>query len=215
MTERAAQDPSLVLSYLGLRRAIGIIGVGLPFALVFGKWLLQGPGIQPSISDYYYTVMRDVFVGCLCAIGIFLMSYRGYEKADNIAGNLACAFAIGVAFFPTTPLEPTPLDERISYVHFSCAAAFFLTLAYFCLKLFTKTSATRAMTRRKCQRNWVYKVCGWVILACIALLALYAAFLRDSVLARFDLVFWLETTAILAFGISWLIKGEALLADEP
>ncbi|MBU1237675.1 MAG: DUF998 domain-containing protein [Gammaproteobacteria bacterium] len=214
MTEKTTPDPSLVLSYLGLRRAIGIIGVGLPFALVLGKWLLESPGLQPSISDYYYTVMRDVFVGCMYAIGIFLMSYRGYEKADNIAGNLACVFAIGVACFPTTPLDPTPLHEKISYVHFSCAAAFFLTLAYFCLKLFTKTNPDKAMTRRKGTRNLIYKVCGWIILACVGLLAIYAAFLRDSVLARYELVFWLETIAILAFGFSWLTKGEAILGDE-
>jgi hypothetical protein len=26
-------------------------------------------------------------------------------------------------------------------------------------------------------------------------------------------VFWLETVAIVAFGVSWLIKGEAILED--
>jgi len=46
----------------GLRRAIGILGVGLPSLLVFGKLALQGPGIEPSISDYYYTIMGDVFL---------------------------------------------------------------------------------------------------------------------------------------------------------
>jgi len=27
-------------------------------------------------------------------------------------------------------------------------------------------------------------------------------------------VFWLEAAALVAFGVSWLVKGEALLADK-
>jgi len=27
-------------------------------------------------------------------------------------------------------------------------------------------------------------------------------------------LFWLETLAILAFGVSWIVKGEAILKDE-
>src|SRR5262252_370496 len=100
MTTKTNAESSLVISYLALRQAVGIIGTSLPFVLVLGKFILEGPGIQPSISDYYYTVMRNVLVGSLCAIGVFLMSYRGYERKDDIAGDLACVFAIGVAIFP-------------------------------------------------------------------------------------------------------------------
>jgi hypothetical protein len=39
-----------VLSYLGLRKSIGIIGIALPFVLIVGKILLESPGILPSIS---------------------------------------------------------------------------------------------------------------------------------------------------------------------
>src|SRR6267378_5672793 len=102
MNRPSGPNGSLVLSYLGLRKAVGIIGSALPFVLAFGKMLLEGPGIQDSISGYYYTDMRNVFVGSLCAIGVFLMSCRGYDRKDEIAGYLACVFAIGVALFPTT-----------------------------------------------------------------------------------------------------------------
>lgn len=140
MSSPADPKRSLVLSYLGLRKAIGIIGIALPFVLVCGKLLLQGPGIQSSISHYYYTVMRDVFVGSLCAIAVFLMSYRGYGSTDNLAGKLACLFAVGVALFPITPeYNPTTHDKLIGFVHMFCAGAFFLTLAFFSLVLFRKT----------------------------------------------------------------------------
>src|SRR4030088_235470 len=91
---------ALVISYLGLRKAVGIIGIALPFVLAFGKILLEGPGILNSVSAYYHTGMRDVFVGSLCAIAIFLMSYHGYERKDDIAGDVACIFALGVALLP-------------------------------------------------------------------------------------------------------------------
>src|ERR671933_275348 len=95
-------NDDVVISYLNLRRAIGLLGMGLPLVLVLGKLLGDGGGLLESISDYYYSSMRNVFVGTLWAIGIFLFSYRGYERKDDIAGTLACLAAIGVALFPTT-----------------------------------------------------------------------------------------------------------------
>ena len=55
MNNTDTATPSLVLSYLGLRRAIGVLALCLPFVLVIGKILLQSPGIEASISGYYYT----------------------------------------------------------------------------------------------------------------------------------------------------------------
>ena len=70
-------DSEIVISYMNLRRAIGFIGVGLPFALLLGEFIIRSfyanaAGPQPSISEYYYTAMRGVFVGSMCAIGTFL-----------------------------------------------------------------------------------------------------------------------------------------------
>lgn len=210
----ASSRNSYVLSYMTLRKAVGILGVSLPFVLIVGKILFQGPGIEPSISDYYYTAMRDVFVGILCAIGIFMLSYKGHDRRDDVAGNLACAFAIGVAWFPTTPAaDPSQADTFVGALHYGFAAAFFLTLSYFCLRLF-RLSGDKPKTPQKLLRNKVYAACGGIMLGCIALLLVYGLFLRDTPVQALDPVFWLETTAILAFGVSWLVKGEALLKDE-
>jgi hypothetical protein len=214
MDQQRGSNDSLVISYLGLRKAVGIIGTALPFVLSFGKILLEGPGIQSSISDYYHTGMRDVFVGSLCAIAVFLMSYRGYERTDEIAGDLACVFALGVALFPTTPaVNATPPDRILGALHILFAACFFLTLAFFSLVLFRKTDPTKTPTRRKLQRNAVYTVCGYTILACLVLIAVVALMSSDSFVKRLDPVFWLESAAIVAFGVSWLTKGEAILKD--
>lgn len=214
MNKQPGSDGSLVLSYLGLRKAIGIIGTALPFVLAFGKILLDGPGIQSSISAYYYTVMRDVFVGSLCAIAVFLMSYRGYERQDDIAGDLACVFALGIALFPTTPnAGATSQDRIVGALHLFFAVCFFLTLAFFSLVLFRKTRPNMAPTLKKVQRNIVYTVCGYTILVCL-LIAVVAFMSNDLPIKRLDPVFWLEATAIVAFGVSWLTKGEAILKDD-
>jgi hypothetical protein len=52
--------------------------------------------------------------------------------------------------------------------------------------------------------------------ACILLIALFYL-LPDEVALHFESyhhVFWLESLALIAFGVSWLTKGEAFLKDK-
>jgi len=215
MTPAPASNDSLVVSYLTLRKAIGIVGISLPFALALGYVLAGGAGIVSSVSGYYWTAMRDVLVGSLCAIGVFLLSYRGYETTDDVAGDLACVLALGVALCPTAPpVGATAAQLLVGKLHFGFAAGLFLVLAFFSLVLFRKTDPSASPTPRKLQRNVVYTVCGYVILACIALAAGVSLFADDSPIKRLRPVFWLEATAIVAFGVSWLTKGEAILGDR-
>jgi hypothetical protein len=215
MNPQPDPDGQLVLSYLDLRKAVGIIGVALPFVLALGKIMSQGSGIQDSISAYYYTDMRNELVGSLCAIGVFLMSTKGYDRRDQIAGILSCIFAIGVAFFPTTPLvSPTSRQRLIGDLHLTFAALLFLTLAYFSIALFTETDPTKTPTRQKLQRNVVYRFCGYAIVACILLIAVIKLTPLEERIAALSPVFWLESGAILFFGVSWLTKGETILKDE-
>src|SRR5260221_13688340 len=110
----------MLVSYLTLRRIVGLLGVLLPVALAFwGFALCACFELRPSISDYYALRTRDVFVGSLFTIGWFLFTYRGYERKDDIAGNLACLFALGVALSPNSG---TAWERRI---HFASAASLF------------------------------------------------------------------------------------------
>ncbi|MFD9739835.1 DUF998 domain-containing protein [Umezawaea sp. NPDC059074] len=199
---------SLVHSYLFLRRAIGFIGIGLPVVLVVGVLLVDHEFLD-SISGYYYSPMRGVFVGAMCAVGAFLLSYRGYDRLDNLTATAAGVAAIGVALFPTTPRDThTPAQGVVGVVHLAFASVFFLALAYFCLVLFTKSDKARPTTR-KLQRNRVYVVSGWVILVCLALIVVVNLLPHTEL----HLALWLESAAILAFGFAWLTKGEAILGD--
>ena len=210
------EPDSLVISYLALRKAIGILGIALPFALAIGGIWLYGLEIQSSVSSYYRTGMRDVFVGTLCAIAVFLMSYNGYEPKDNIAGKLACLFAIGTALLPVAPeRNPSQQELLIEHLHLLSAVLFFLTLAFFSLFLFTKTDPSKKKTRKKQQRNAVYISCGALILVGLALIVVIGL-LPDGALAglkKGQPVFWLEAMMVVAFGFSWFTKGEAILQD--
>ena len=216
MENKKENQRNLVFSYLTLRQAIGILGMALPFVLSLGALLLFHTGLQSSISDYYHSCMRDVFVGTLWAIGFFLFSYKGYCRSDNIAGNLGCVFAIGVTLIPDAYGKITmSFNETSGIIHLTFAFLFFCTLIYFSLFLFTKTG-TAIPSKKKLQRNIVYKTCGYIMIICILLIAIIFI-LPGSIKSHIEAlkpVFWLEALAILAFGVSWITKGEAILKDE-
>lgn len=202
------------LSYLGLRRAIGVIALALPPVLAVGRLLVDGGPWPGSISAYYYTSMRNVFVGALCALAVFLFSYR-YQRTDNRLSTAAALLALGVALFPTAGPGPATTGESwIRFVHLFCAAGFFVILAVFSLFIFTRTA--ERPSRRKLERNRVYVACGATILASLVLAVVNALLGRwvDGYAAQdYNALFWLETAAVEAFGVSWLVKGGFLLAD--
>ena len=217
----------LVLKYLGLRTGIGIIGMALPVALVFGRMILESsPGILDSVSDYYYSLMRGVLVGGLCAVGVFLISYRYVRWGwDDILGDIAGVFAIGVALFPTDcPTDvyqcPTPQPMMIGMVHWICGGGFLILLALFALWLFPRTVPGRKddRTPQKIWRNKVYYFCGSVIVVCIVGCIIVQKFLPyEPWQQSYHSVFWLELVATLMFGIAWLVKGQAIwfMNDKP
>src|ERR1700720_2623991 len=167
MDQQLEANNDLVISYLNLRKTIGMIGLLLPLVLAWGKILSGSAGLETSISAYYYTSMGNVLVGSLCAIGTFLMSYRGFDLRDQIAGKLGGLFAITVALLPTSPKD-IPTATWTSITHFTAATLLFLTLAYFSLFLFRETDPAKPPTPQKLKRNKVYAACGYLILASIA-----------------------------------------------
>ena len=214
MSQSQEINNTLVLSYLNLRKSVGVIGTLLPFVVSIGKALLDSPEILSSVSSYYYSVMGDVFVGSMCAIGVFLWSYKGYDWRDAVAATVAAVCAIGVALFPTAPDAGATTNQiTIGNIHFWFADIFYLTLAYFALVLFRKTRPGIPPTRRKLERNKVYTVCGYTILAAISLIGGVHFLPADSPIRAASPVFWLEAIASIAFGISWFVKGEAILKD--
>jgi succinate dehydrogenase/fumarate reductase cytochrome b subunit len=202
-------NSSLVKSYLTLRKAVGLIGLLLPFVLLAGVHLFfpDQAGVK-SISHYYHTGMGDVFVGALFAVAVFLYFYNGYDQIDSRAGNIAASLALGVALFPCTNVGPS--DWR-GTIHLTCAALLFLTLAYISAFRFTKSSTWQ--TPQKKLRNKIYRGCGATIVACILAVCAYEMTLAKGSNPLPAFTFWSETAALIAFGTSWLVKGDTLFKD--
>jgi len=215
------QNEVAIISYLAMRRMIGILGVALPIVLVIGGFIQDEIAIQPSISGYYYTNMRDFFIGMLCIVSIFLMSYKGYEKVDNFVGNLSGLFALGMVLFPTemcngynSKVGIFLLDDDVSgYIHLVFGFMFFLTLSYNSIFLFTKRQPGHFNAAKR-RRNFVYRLCGIIMITATILITIYTLFLRNTILDKIYPVLIFESVALLAFGVSWLIKGNTFFKDQ-
>ncbi len=206
-----------------IRRVIGILGILFPIILVSGSMMIGGcREVQPSLSTYYYTNMRDIFVGGISLVSLMFFIHAGYTRKEKQAYYLAGAFALGIAFFPTSVQEPISscishlIDRKlIGTIHLLSAVAFFLVLAYISIFLFIE--GPYEQSPYKSLRNRIYKICGWVILWCtVLIIAIYVSGLRDQYREwrSLDPILWLETVALFALGISWLTKGGAWLRDS-
>jgi hypothetical protein len=211
------QKQNLIHSYLALRNSIGFIGILMPFTLVIGNSLIfKADCILYSISRYYYSCMRDVFVGALCGIALFLFFYRGYDNWKKINWDKWITttggfLALGIAFFHG------PEDGGINLsglVHLLCASLFFALLACYSIFVFTRKSSNP--TIEKLDRNKIYLVCGLVMFACIAGIIIYFSCnnFDPAKTSKTCFVFWAETIALVAFGTSWITKGGTIHPDK-
>ena len=196
-----------------------------PILLITSSFLLVDcDQIQSSISHYYYTPARGVLVGSLCAVAVLLFIYKGYSRTDNILSNVACLSCLGVAFFPTA-VDPhdltTCVNELVehnifSLLHACSAAGQFITLGYLPLFIFCRTHKNAQPTPQKLIRNKVYKICGITMYFTFILIVIYVLGLQGKYpeLDYCNPVLALEALALIAFGFSWLIKGEAFFKDK-
>ena len=209
----APRNPA-VLSYLALRKAVGIVALALPLTLWLSTLLDESSVVPASISGYYYGEMRDFFVGSLCAIAMFMLCCRGYDRKDEIAGVFSAVCTLAVAFFPTAPEHgATPQQYRIGELHYTFAALLFATLAYFCLVLFKMTARGHRLTPKKRQRNGIYTICGIAILTSMLLVYVFHRLHVEHLIGKLAPTFCFESTSLIAFGIAWLVKGETFLKD--
>lgn len=216
------RNRSIIISYLSLRRLIGILGILLPFVCMFGGFLFSDLPIRSSISSYYHTNMRDFFVGLLVGVALFLITYKGYERIDNIATSIIGFAGLGIAVFPcrysiasTQPLGIFQITPTISNkIHLVCAFTFFFLLAINSIFLFTLTkSKDIPKTRDKKIRNYIYIGCGIIILMSLAILLIRS--LVGAEVENSKTLLFFETIMLVAFGISWLVKGKTLFKDKP
>ena len=219
---RAAQG-SVLETHPHYRTAIGVLGVTLPPILILG-WLVIVARVESSISAYYYTRMRDWFVGTLWVIGVFLFFYQyrphhpgGQARsqhesvrtgaADAWLGKVAGLCAVLVALVPTNPPpESKDMPVTIGALHGVAAAILFTCLSLFPLLLFSQSRT----------RRHVYRGYGWAMVALVLLVVAYTLAPESLRLIAAPLrpLLVLETLLIVVFGVSWFDKGRELAAKD-
>ena len=128
-TNSPGSNKEIIISYYTLRKAIGWLGILLPFVLIVGNYGINQLNIlnnnffidtscskpyipsgfyKTSISHYYYSTVSILFTGTLLSVALFMFSYKGHvlrqgEKglSDNVLTHLAGISALGVVIFPT------------------------------------------------------------------------------------------------------------------
>jgi hypothetical protein len=203
----------LVISYLTLRRAIGAMGITLPLVVTMIPPLVwtfcpqaEFPSMKASISEYYDSPSRNVFVGVLFALGSFLGSYRGHADGqlklfgrdvlgDNGLANISAGCAFATALFPVTS------DHAwVRFVHVAAAGGLFSAFAVLSAFQFTRGNSPH---------NRLYRLCGGLVaflLVCVIVYKLAPG--AQRVLP--GMVFYLEAAMLITFGVAWVVKGRVL-----
>ncbi|MBN1646556.1 MAG: hypothetical protein JW874_00865 [Spirochaetales bacterium] len=214
------QNKNLCLSYIALRRLIGVLWLLLPFICMAGGALFGSIGVQRSISFYYHTNMQDFFVGLMFCVGMFLLTYSGHDIRDITVSRVSGTCGVMIAFFPCLAGSGPGLKCGIfqlpanfcNVVHLAAAITFFIALAVNSLFLFTLSDKPKDRRgRSKHIRNAIYIICGTIIIASLLVLLFLYIGMKD--LHETKLVLLFETIMLVAFGISWLVKGETLFKD--
>ena len=204
-------------TYQNLRVALCVLGALLPF-LVMGADYLDLKRLAPrgSISAYYHSphsLTRDIFVGELFVIGIFLFLYRGYSTRENLVLDVGGLMLLGVAIFPTTPQAmPATLTfiERIAYhnfpvagvnltIHGICAIGFFLAIAY--VATFRSKDSLEKGNPLTPMLTKIYCALG-----ALMIIAPVGAFIFATWTTIGIGIFLSETAGILVFAVYWAVK---------
>lgn len=108
MSGVGALQPSVVYqryarnTWLYLRLAMVGVVLTLGAAVVIEHVKVGSGCFQPSISAYYYTPVRGVFIGALATLGVCLICLRGSTGLEDLLLNVAGMLAPIVAFVPTS-----------------------------------------------------------------------------------------------------------------
>lgn len=185
-----------------LRFGIGAIGLLLPLVLPFGNWIFVQLGhhteIMPSsMSSSYYTSTRNVFVGSMCALGVFLIGYRATPRAD-VWTTVVGVVSIGVALFPTAPSSASNFQSTVGYVHLSFAGILLAGLGIFCIVSFHRESNAGKETP-----NYGYLTSG-VLIEVFLLAAIIAGLTQWGAKWTLTPLYVCESLSVWAFGAAWV-----------
>lgn len=186
-------------SYLYLSLGIGLIAVLLPIILV----IVGGYQAHDSMSSFYHDKggpTRDILVGSLCAVGVFLFLFHGLSKRENWLLNFAGVAIIAVALIPS----PGDTGYGSALVHRGCAIVFFLLIGV--VAIFLSKGRVKDI-KDKQKKHWftiAYTAVGVVMIAA----PIAVAILQYTPLPYFagHSILLAECTGIWSFSAYWFLK---------
>lgn len=217
-----------VISHTWLLAFVGTLAVSIPIALLIVSAISAEVIQQPSISHFYYTPMRDLLMGLLFAVSVFLFAYTGYPpKQDERVSDRQLSLAAGIGLacvvvFPTPPLPDSPAGipsiavflsaEAVNWLHRLGAVVFMTCLGVMSLVNFRRSMKNQEgiATMAIATEDVIYRVAGIIMLGCVAAMILQALLRPDGPMFFTNATFWFESAGIFAFGISWLVKTKVL-----
>ena len=105
-------EKSAIDTWRYLRVAMVVVIIGLGVAVGYERAHAHASCFQTSLSAYYYTPVRAVFVSMLVALGLAMVCLKGSTDPEDILLNLAGMFAPVVAFVPTPHVGTCPASTR-------------------------------------------------------------------------------------------------------
>ena len=217
--------------YKKLRQTIGWLGILLPLLVYLENGIIGNCDcLQDSISHYYYTVSNSFFVGILCGLGLVLLFYPSHPtdpKHEGLLTSIAGICSICVSLFPTTPHSSDSCaifawseSAWRAGIHFACAGIMLWIFSYMSIHIFTRTYPGNDLTgpenQWKRRRNALYVITGWITR--VSILAIGALAIITYYNPNFPITpkytFWFEVSALLAFGLAWIVKGGFIFTDD-
>jgi hypothetical protein len=224
---QAANAKAHYRSYMWIRTVVGLIGLLLPTSLLAGDdiFMRGHAAARGSMSAYYHTSMRDLFVGSLAVIGILLITYMfGIFKAEFWTSLIAGVALIVVAGFPTSrdrqglpdnapycgdpvPRPPgcTDLMERVGETKVATIHAWAAGIALVALGV-TAILFALSERRRGNLRMFLFEgTCGLIIFTALGVVA--SGSLWSYRIPVFDVtpLFFGEVVTVVAFAAGWLM----------
>lgn len=172
------RDPlDAIKTYRYLRIAMVLLVVALGAAVAL-EWREVGRAcFQTSISAYYYTPVRGMFIAALVAIGVCMVVLKGSTLREDALLNVAGVLAPVVAFVPTSSIgacssAPGSSGGRTADVA-NNMGAYFLVLGATVLVTAALLSREPDTTRRGHRVEWTGVVASGV--GILSAFAIYAA----------------------------------------
>jgi hypothetical protein len=210
-------DRSIKGSYFSLRITLTILGFLIPVTLV-SSGVMVGCDIQTSLSAYFHTPVRDLFVGLIFMLAAPLYLYKGFSERENNALNIAALGAVLVALFPTDFPGTAPClieAERAAVPTLHAIGAFALFLGAAFVAIFCAPETLHLLPPAKAARyRAAYRTLGAImVLTPVTALAIT---MFAAVQPYFVLV--VEILGMVTLASFWLIKTQEIhiiLTEHP